>query len=653
MSFNQSKFLNTRNYPRDKAMATGLKRLRKAANGHDSALIKVKDHMAEAQLFSRRALVALGLVLLAFLGLLGRLAQLQVIQHEHFITLSESNRVRLQPLPPTRGLIFDRNGVLLADNLPSHRLEVTPEQTQDLDETLRQLQVLVDINEQDINRFLKLSKRNPPYNGIPLRFRLSEEEVARLAVNLHRFPGVEIKADLTRSYPLGEHAVHVIGYVGRIDERELQTIDTSQYRGSTHIGKTGVEKSYEEVLHGQVGYQQVETNAQGRVLRVLKSIPPVPGKNIYLTIDTRLQKVAEEALGDYNGAVVAIDPRDGEILALASMPGYDPNLFVNGISVADYKSLNTSPDRPLFNRALRGVYPPGSTVKPMIGLAGLEYGIIERYTPVYCPGFYRLPNSKHRFRDWKRGGHGRTPLDKAITQSCDVFFYDLAVNLRINRLHDYLDHFALGRRTGVDLSGEKTGLLPSQEWKRSAYNQPWYMGETLIAGIGQGYMLATPLQLAHATAILAMRGRAHFQPRVLHATQEQGSDEIRTEPPRILPPIEISRADNWEYVADAMIQVVHGRWGTARAIGKGSPYLIAGKTGTAQVFSLGQDEKYDADKLDRHLHDHALFIAFAPADHPRIAVAVIAEHGGGGSSVAAPIAKQVLDAYLLEPKPDS
>ena len=653
MSFNESKFFYPLNSTRDKKTTAALTRLRRVANGHHNAFTKVKDHVAEARLFSRRALVALAFVLIALLTLIGRLAQLQVMQHEHFITLSESNRVRLQPLPPTRGLIFDRNGVLLADNLPSHRLEVTPEQTQDLEKTLRQLQMMVDISEQDINRFLKLSKRNPPYNGIPLRFRLSEEEVARVAVNLHRFPGVEIKADLTRNYPLGKHAVHVIGYVGRIDERELQTIDTSQYLGSTHIGKTGVEKSYEEVLHGQVGYEQVETNAQGRVLRILKSSPPIPGKNIYLTIDIRLQKTAEEALGDYNGAVVAIDPRNGEILALASMPGYDPNLFVNGISVADYKALNTSPDRPLFNRALRGVYPPGSTVKPMIGLAGLEYGVIERYTPVYCPGFYRLPNSKHRFRDWKRGGHGKTSLDKAITQSCDVFFYDLAVNLHINRLHDYLDQFALGRPTGVDLSGEKSGLLPSQEWKRGAYNQPWYVGETLIAGIGQGYMLVTPLQLAHSTAILAMRGKAHFQPRILHATQEQGSDEIRPAPPRTLPPIEISRPDNWEYVANAMIQVVHGSWGTARAIGKDSPYRIAGKTGTAQVFSLGQDEKYDADKLKRQLHDHALFIAFAPADNPRIAVAVIAEHGGGGSSVAAPIAKQVLDAYLLEPKHDS
>ena len=634
-------------------MTAALTPLRKATNGHNSAFTKVKDHMAEAQLFSRRALVALGLVLIAFLALVGRLAQLQISQHEHFITLSESNRVRLQPLPPTRGLIFDRKGVLLADNLPSHRLEVTPEQTQDQEKTLRQLQVLVDISEQDISRFLKLSKRNPPYNGIPLRFRLSEEEVARLAVNLHRFPGVEIKADLTRNYPLGKHAVHVIGYVGRIDERELQTIDTSQYRGSTHIGKTGVEKSYEAVLHGQVGYQQVETNAQGRVLRVLKSTPPIPGKNIYLSIDTSLQKVAEAALGDYNGAVVAIDPRNGEILALVSMPGYDPNLFVNGISVTDYKALNTSPDRPLFNRALRGVYPPGSTVKPLVGLAGLEYGVIERYTPVYCPGFYRLPNSKHKFRDWKRGGHGKTPVDKAIIESCDVFFYDLALNLRINRLHDYLDQFALGRRTGVDLSGEKSGLLPSQEWKRGAYNQPWYVGETLIAGIGQGYMLTTPLQLAHSTAILALRGKAHFQPRLLHATQDQGSDEILPEPPRALPLIEAVKPDNWEYVAQAMIQVVHGRRGTARAIGKDSPYRIAGKTGTAQVFSLGQDEKYDADKLDHRLHDHALFIAFAPTDNPKIAVAVIAEHGGGGSSVAAPIAKQVLDAYLLEPGHDS
>jgi len=623
--------------------------LRRISNRR-SDLVKVKDSMAEAQLFSRRALVASALVLVAMLGLSARLVFLQVYNHEHYTTLSDSNRVRILPLPPTRGLIYDRNGVLLADNLSSHRLEVTPEQVEDLDAMLRELGTLVEITEQDISRFRKLSNRKPPYAGVPLRFQLSEAEVAQLAVNLHRFPGLEIKADLTRYYPLHERAAHVIGYVGRIDERELKIIDTSQYSGSTHIGKTGVEKSYEAMLHGRVGHRQVETNAQGRVLRVLESTQPVPGKNIYLTIDTRLQRMAEEALADYNGAIVAIDPRNGEILALVSMPVYDPNLFVNGISHKDFDALNQSPHRPLYNRALRGAYPPGSTIKPLVGLAGLEYGIMTAHKSTYCPGFFRLPNSEHRFRDWARGGHGWVRLDKAIYQSCDVYFYDLALKMGIDRFHAYLDQFGLGRHTGIDLDGEKNGLLPNKAWKREVHDQPWYMGETVIAGIGQGYMLTTPLQLAHSTAVLAQYGQ-QFKPRLLYATQEQGSDRVIPELPRSEPTVPMVSRANWDQVIRGMELVVHGRRGTARRVGKQAAYRIAGKTGTAQVFSLGQDEEYDADNLARHLHDHALFVAFAPASEPRIAIAVIAEHGGGGSSTAAPIAKQVLDAYLLELDP--
>jgi len=616
-------------------------------NAKPRQLTKARDLQIEAQLFSRRAIIALILVLGALLALLGRLAYLQVINYAHFATLSENNRVKLQPLPPSRGLIFDRNGVLLADNLPSYRLEIIPEQVTAIDATLARLQEFIEISDLDIERFHRLRRRNPSYSGIPLRFRLRANEVARLAVNLHHFPGVDIKADLNRHYPLGAHAVHVVGYVGRIDEEELQRIDTSQYSGSTHIGKIGVERSYEEVLHGRVGYQHVETNAQGRVLRVLKRTPPVPGKHIYLTIDSRLQAIAERALEGYNGAIVALDPRNGEVLALVSQPVYDPNPFVNGIDVASYQALNSSLDRPLFNRALRGVYPPGSTIKPLIGLAGLEYGVTSRTRSVYCPGFYQLPGHKHRFRDWKRGGHGRTPLDKAIVESCDVYFYDLAAKLGIERLHDYLDQFSLGRPTGIDLVGEKAGLLPSPQWKRATHNQPWYPGETLIAGIGQGYMLATPLQLAHSTATLAQNGQ-HFQPRLLYATQEQGSQDKQWEPPRPLPAIPVKDQGNWEHIVASMTRVIHGVGGTARRIGQGSSYTMAGKTGTAQVFSLRQDQKYDAKQLDKRLHDHALFVAFAPADAPRIAIAVIAEHGGGGSTTAAPIARQVLDAYLLD-----
>ncbi|MFO1350686.1 MAG: penicillin-binding protein 2 [Gammaproteobacteria bacterium] len=616
-----------------------------ARGGHP--LSRAKDHVREARLFSRRALTALALALGALLALAGRLAFLQVLHHQHFITLSESNRVRIQPLAPTRGLIFDRNGVLLAENLPSHRLEIVPEQVDDLDALLTQLRALVEISDADINRFQRLRRLSPPYSGIPLRFRLNSTEVARLALDLHRFPGVNIKADLTRRYPLAARAAHIIGYVGRIDEKELQNIDGGQYSGTSHIGKTGVERSYEALLHGQVGYQQVETNAQGRILQVLERTPPIPGKNIFLTVDIQLQKVAEEALGDYNGAIVAIDPRNGEILALASMPTYDPNSFVNGIDAEAFSELNTSPDRPLFNRALLGLYPPGSTIKPIMGLAGLELGVIDANKSVFCPGFYRLPTQPRKFRDWKRGGHGRTDLNKAIMQSCDVYFYDLALNLGIDRIHGYLDQFGLGRRTGIDLSGEKAGVLPSQDWKKNAYNQSWYAGETLIAGIGQGYMLTTPLQLAHAIATLAQRG-ASFQPRLLYATQAQGSDEINLETPRATPSIKVVSSLNWQYVVHAMTQVVHSKQGTARLIGADAPYIIAGKTGTAQVFSLGEDEKYNADQLAKGLHDHALFVAFAPAEDPRIAVAVIVEHGGGGGAVAAPLARQVLDAYLLK-----
>lgn len=610
-------------------------------------LPRARDPAREAALFRRRVVVSLLVVTGAMLFLVGRLAQLQVLEHDHFITLSENNRVRLQPLAPTRGLIYDRNGVLLAENRPSHRLELVREQIDDLDATLGHLRTLIDISDADIERFRKLSRNRAPYSGVPLRFDLTDAEVARLAVELHRFPGVSIRADLSRHYPLGRHAVHIVGYVGRIDERELKTIDTSQYAGSTHIGKTGIEKAYESVLHGRVGYQQVETNAQGRVLRVLEKTPPSPGQNLYLTIDIDFQTFVERALGDYTGAIVAIDPRNGEVLALVSQPDYDPNPFVNGIDYASYRALNTSPSRPLFNRALQGMYPPGSTIKPMMALAGLETGVQSRSRSVYCPGYFRIPGHDRKYRDWRRGGHGRVDVVRAIAESCDVFFYQLALEMGIDRMHDYLTQFGLGAPTGIDLTGERGGLLPSTEWKQRVHKQGWYAGETVIAGIGQGYMLVTPLQLAHATATLAMRGQ-RFEPRLLYARQDQGRKVVQPEPERSLPAVEVNSPLNWRYAIRGMVEVVNGRRGTARRIGRDAPYEIAGKTGTAQVFSLDENEEYNAGELDRRLHDHALFIAFAPADEPRIAVAVIVEHGGGGSTVAAPIARQVMDAYLLD-----
>ncbi|NJN47937.1 MAG: penicillin-binding protein 2 [Candidatus Competibacteraceae bacterium] len=526
----------------------------------EQRLPRVKNLSLEKRLFRRRALLSLVLVLGALGALVTQLSYLQIANHEHFATLSENNRIKLKPLPPTRGSIFDRNGVLLADNLPSYRLEITPEAVPDMETTLAELGTQVELSDTDLERFRKLLKRSPAHESIPLRFRLSDVDVARLSVDLHRFPGVAIQAGLTRYYPLGAHAVHVLGYVGRIDERDLQRIDTSQYRGSTHIGKNGVERSYEALLHGGVGHQQVETNAQGRPLRVLDQSLPAPGKNIYLTIDSRLQSIAEQVLEGYNGAIVAIDPRNGEILALASMPGYDPNLFVNGIDVPNYKALISSRDRPLFNRALRGVYPPGSTVKPIVGLAGLEYGVTTPGKPVYCRGFYRLPGHTHRFRDWRRGGHGRVGLDRGITESCDVYFYELAHNMGIDRMHEYLMQFNLGQLTGVDLPGEKPGLMPSRDWKREKQNKPWFPGETLIAGIGQGYMLATPLQLAHSTATLAQGGRG-FRPRILYASQEQESNELELEPVRPLPQ------------RRARLPELHGRRETWRTDFRTVPYV--------------------------------------------------------------------------------
>ncbi|MFZ4790234.1 MAG: penicillin-binding protein 2 [Candidatus Competibacteraceae bacterium] len=612
----------------------------------DELKIRVgKNNAAESELFFRRALLVLFAVFLAFLAVAGRLVYLQVLNHDRFTTLADSNRIRLQPLTPTRGFIFDRNGVLLADNLASYHLEITREQVKDLDATLVELRERIVLTDADLERFRRLARRSTPYNGVPLRFQLTDEEIAKLAIDLYRLPGVDIKADLTRRYPLGTRAVHVLGYVGRIDENELRRIDPGQYSGSTHIGKIGVEQSYEDVLRGRTGWQQVETNAEGRPLRVLSRNPPTPGQNIYLSIDIRLQAVAEQVLEGYNGAIVALDPRNGEVLALASQPLYDPNPFVNGIDAVSYRKLNTSEDKPLLNRALRGMYPPGSTIKPLMALAGLDYGVVNRYSGVFCPGFYRLPGVDHKFRDWKRGGHGSVDMDRAIAQSCDVYFYDLALNIGIDRTHDFLDQFSMGRPTGIDLPGEKGGVVPSQAWKRKSYKQPWFAGDTLSAGIGQGYFLATPLQLAHAVATLSQRG-IRFLPRVLHATEDPGTRVKTLESPRPAPPVAVKNLRSWDPVLNGMIHVVEG--GTAHRIGIGAKYRIAGKTGTAQVFTLGQGEKYNAKQLSKNLLDHALFIAFAPVEDPRIAVAVIAEHGGGGSSTAAPLARKVMDAWLLD-----
>jgi penicillin-binding protein 2 len=611
--------------------------------------VTIKDYLFESHLFMQRSVQALVFAALLIAALIGRLVYLQVLAHEHFTTLSNDNRIKILPLPPNRGLIFDRNGIILADNLPSYRLEITPEQVHDMRATLDGLSKLVTIRDVDRKRFDRLLARTPSFKPVPLRFHLSDEEVARFAIDRHRYPGVDIVAGLSRHYPHGPLAAHALGYVGRIDERDLQRIDASNYSGTSHIGKVGVEKTYEDTLHGTVGYRQVETNAEGRVLRTLMRTQPIPGENLYLTLDAELQHVAEQAFGKHSGAAIAINPDTGGILAFVSQPTYDPNLFVNGIDTDTYKALSDDEDQPLFNRGLRGQYPPGSTLKPFVGLGGLEQGITTEYAHTFCPGYYQLPGKEHRYRDWKRGGHGTVDLTSAIAQSCDVYFYDLALSMGIDRLHSYLSQFGFGTRTGIDISGELPGLLPSREWKRATRNQPWFPGETLITGIGQGFVLSTPVQLASATATLSKYGQ-RMKPHIIASTQKSDDPSltpVANDPVLYIP---VEDREHWHTVIAAMHEVVQGKHGTARKAGADAPYQFAGKTGTAQVFGLKEEEKYDAAKLEEKLRDHALFIAFAPLDAPKIAVAVIVENGGSGSSVAAPIARTILDAYLKMPQ---
>ncbi|MES9970857.1 MAG: penicillin-binding protein 2 [Candidatus Thiodiazotropha sp.] len=603
----------------------------------------IKDYLHESQLFLGRAIVSGTLVLLVLLILIGRLFYLQVENHDHYTTLSQDNRVKLEPLPPTRGLIYDRNGEILAQNLPAYSLEITPERTENLDHTIQKLSEIIDITDDDINRFHQLRKQRRRFDSIPIRVRLKDEEVARIAVNRHRFPGVEVKASLLRDYPQGLKTAHLLGYVSRINAQELQIIDISNYRGTNFIGKNGVEKSYESLLHGSVGLQQVEVNAKGRVLRVLENQPPRPGDNLRLFLDMDLQATALQALGDYNGAVAAIDIKTGGVLTLVSKPGYDPNLFVEGISAKAYQALEQSLDNPLFNRAIRGQYPPGSTVKPFIGLAGLEYDVVGFYQETYCPGYYQLPGKDHKYRDWKKWGHGKVDMQRGIVESCDVYYYELARTLGIDRLYEFLAGFGFGHPSKVDLDGELPGLMPSREWKQKKQREPWYPGETLIVGIGQGYFLATPLQLASATATLANRGH-RIRPRVVDSIEKP--DGTQVESPKIVDDLHQLDPMHWEQIIHAMAEVVEGVRGTARSIYT-DHYRIAGKTGTAQVFSVKQDEEYDEETIAKRKRDHALFIAFAPVEDPRIAIAVVVENGGHGGSVAAPIARQVMDRYLV------
>lgn len=606
----------------------------------------LKDHFHETQIFNQRVLVAGLIMFFLLILLLSRLAYLQISNQEHYATLSDNNRVSIQPIPPTRGLIFDRNGVLLAQNLPSFTLEIVPEHVKDLNKTLEHLGQLIAVSAEDLKRFKKDRKNKRRFEGIPLRFRLNDEEVAKISVQQNQLPGVTIKAQLSRHYPQGKLASHAIGYVSRINESELRKLDTSNYSATTHIGKIGIERTYEDILHGEVGFQHVETDAQGRVLRVLDRTLPISGKNLYLNMDSKVQAVAEQSLEQNNGALVAIDPRNGAVLAMVSMPTYDPNLFVHGISSENYKALSTSVERPLFNRALRGQYPPGSTIKPFMGLAGLELNELQSHDEINCPGWYMLKNDERKYRDWKKHGHKKTDLLKAITESCDVFFYDLALTLGIDNMSTYLAQFGLGKKTGIDLLGELSGLNPSREWKRRNRNLPWFPGETLITGIGQGFMLATPLQLATVTSAISTMGK-RFKPRMVRSIQDEQNSPLVVTKAQPLNSVPISDEKNWKTVVDSMKNVVEGLHGTARGIKHNLKYSIAGKTGTAQVFGIAQDEEYNKDDIAKKLQDHALFVGFAPFENPRIAVALIVENGGSGGSVAAPIVRKVMDQYLL------
>ncbi len=608
--------------------------------------MQLKDTIRESQAFLTRAIVAGMLVLAAVSVLIWRMVQLQVVDHQHFTTLSRENRVKVVPLPPTRGLIYDRNGVLLARNRPAYSLEITPEQVPDLERTVAELAQVIAIDEEDLERFWQLKKRKRRFDSVPIRVNLSQDETAQFAVHRHRFPGVDIKAQLLRHYPHDIKTNHVLGYVGRISQRDVEQIDSSNYSGTSHIGKNGVEKTYESALHGVVGLEQIEVNAAGRRVRTLAQTPPEPGVDAHLHLDIGLQEVALRALAGNNGAIVAINPKNGGVLAFVSQPGFNPNLFVEGISTKDYKALQADDNRPLYNRALRGQYPPGSTVKPFVGLAGLELGVISYDSSTYCPGFFRLPGNTHRYRDWKKAGHGPMVLDSAIVQSCDVFFYRLSYELGVNRMNSFLSQFGFGGRTGIDLTGESTGLLPSRNWKRRARQQPWYPGETLIMGIGQGYFLTTPLQLAAATAAIANRG-IFFTPHVVDHLRSRATGEITPIPPNARQ-VPILREQNWTDVRAGMQHVIEHPRGTAKRIAS-EHFSIAGKTGTAQVFTVAQDEEYDEETLAKKLRDHALFIAYAPADDPQIAIAVVVENGGHGGAVAAPIARQIIDAYLLPP----
>jgi len=598
----------------------------------------VKQPHIERRLFQQRIWIAVLIVVLVFFVLIGRYFYLQVIQHSYYVEQAEKNRIKTNRIKASRGLIYDRNGILLADNVTAYRLTLTPEKAGDIDQQLSQLSSIISLNLSDRAAIDQQLQYNPIFKPLVIKDKLTEREVAAFSVRQHQFPGFRTQAYLIRQYRYPKILSHVIGYVGKMTEESFLSADKALYAADDYVGKTGLEKYYEQQLHGQPGTLQTVINAQGKILSKQIEDPPTNGERLTLTIDLALQQAAYEAFGENSGSAIAVKPNSGEILAMVSKPGFDSNLFINGISHADYQQLITSPDNPLFNRSIKGGYEPGSTIKPYMALAGLYHQLIDQDYRYFSQGYFQLPGQDRRYHDWKRGGHGEVDIINSLAESVNVFYYDLAHRLGIDRIHDFLQPFGFGQLTGIDISGEKKGILPSRAWKRAFRNMVWFPGETVIAGIGQGYFVITPIQMAQALAVFAAKGEVN----PLHLVQQ----EITAS--RL--PMEIDLTD-WQMVHDGMIAVVNAPNGTGRSI-RSDDYLIAGKSGTSQVYGKSEEDIYKkAEDLPKELRNHALFIAFAPAEKPEIAVVVVAEHGSSGSKAAAPIAKNIIDAYLQEIQP--
>ncbi|EGQ8153889.1 penicillin-binding protein 2 [Vibrio alginolyticus] len=617
---------------------------------------QIRDYQAEARLFASRAIVAfIGIVVLMG-ALVANMYNIQVNQFQDYQTRSNDNRIKVVPIAPNRGLIYDRNGVLLAENRPVFNLELTPEKIKDIDATIQELQTILEITPDQIERFHHERKRTRRFKSVPLLTQLNEKQVAVFSVNQYRFPGVEISATLKRYYPFSEVLTHVIGYVSRINDRDMQRLireeKDANYQATRDIGKLGIEKYYEDLLHGTAGYQEVEVNSRGRVIRTLKYVPPVPGKDIVLNLDINLQLYVHQLLDGRRGSAVVIDPRDNGVLAMVSSPSYDPNSFVHGISGKDYRALLNDKNRPLVNRTTLGIYPPASTIKPFMAVAALQEGVVTPNTTRNDPGYWRIPNSNTRpFRDWLRWGHGRVDIIKSIEESVDTFYYQIAYDMGIDRISNWMMMFGFGDYTGIDIYEESKANMPTRDWKMSRHKTPWYKGDTIPVGIGQGYWTATPMQIAKATSVLVNEGEV-IAPHLLKATIENGNDfeEQKTTEYVTYPPIKNVPKKYWDMAKEGMRRVNHGTRGTARRSFYKMNYETAGKSGTAQVFGLGENEEYNADEIAEHLRDHALFTGFAPFDDPKVVVTVVLENAGGGSSNGAPVVRKIFDRVVLGPE---